>query len=50
MNKTEFRMAKEQDIALILEFIRSLAEYEKMSDLVVADEDLLREWIFEKEI
>lgn len=48
MNKTEFRMAKEQDTALILEFIRSLAEYEKMSDLVVADEDLLREWIFEK--
>lgn len=48
MNKTEFRIAKEQDTALILEFIRSLAEYEKMSDLVVADEDLLREWIFEK--
>ena len=47
MNNTEFRFANENDTALILEFIKSLAEYEKMSDLVVADEALLREWIFE---
>lgn len=32
----------------ILEFIRALAAYEKMSDEVVATEELLREWIFEK--
>lgn len=48
MNRTEFRFATEKDTALILEFIKSLAEYEKMSDQVVANEELLREWIFEK--
>lgn len=48
MNHTEFRFAEEQDAALILGFIKGLAEYEKMSDQVVADENLLREWIFEK--
>ena len=48
MNHTKFRFATEQDTALILDFIKSLAEYEKMSDQVVANEKLLREWIFEK--
>ena len=48
MNCTEFRFAAQQDAALILDFIKDLAEYEKMSDLVVADEELLCEWIFEK--
>lgn len=45
---TEFRFAAEQDVALIFNFIKALAEYEKMSDQVIANEDLLREWIFEK--
>lgn len=44
----EFRFATEQDVALIFNFIQALAEYEKMSDQVIANEDLLREWIFEK--
>ena len=48
MKNTEIRFAGEQDVSLILDFIKDLAEYEKMSDLVVADEALLREWIFEK--
>ena len=48
MNNTEIRFASEKDVALILDFIKGLAEYEKMSDLVVADETMLREWIFEK--
>ena len=48
MNHTKFRFATEQDTALILDFIKALAEYEKMSDQVVANEDMLREWIFEK--
>ena len=48
MNNTEIRFASKKDVALILDFIKGLAEYEKMSDLVVADEVLLREWIFEK--
>ena len=46
--KTEVRFANEQDVSLIFNFIRALAEYEKMSDQVIANEDLLREWIFEK--
>ena len=41
-------MAAEQDIPLILEFIRDLAEYEGMLDQVVADEDLLRRELFEQ--
>ena len=43
-----FRFAKEVDCTLILRFIRGLADYEKMSDQVVATEELLREWIFVK--
>ena len=42
------RFATEKDVSLILGFIKELAEYEKMSDQVVADENLLKEWIFDK--
>ena len=45
---SNFRYAKETDVALILYFIKELAAYEKMSDEVVATEELLKEWIFEK--
>ena len=48
MEKMIFRYAEEADAALILEFIKELAEYEKMSADVVATEELLREWIFVK--
>lgn len=48
MNKLEFRFAEERDTALILQFIKELANYEKMLDDVVATEELLKEWIFEK--
>ena len=44
----EFRFANEEDCGLILSFIKQLAAYEKMSNQVVATEELLREWIFEK--
>ena len=44
----KFRFAEESDCRLVLSFIRGLADYEKMSDQVVATEELLREWIFEK--
>lgn len=44
-----FRDAVPNDTGLILSFIKALADYEKMSDLVQADEALLREWIFEKQ-
>lgn len=48
MNTLTFRFASEKDTSLILFFIRELADYEGMLDEVVATEDLLREWIFEK--
>lgn len=38
--------ATEQDVPLILEFIRKLAEYEKLSHEVVATEELLHEALF----
>ena len=41
-----FRYAQESDTSLILEFIKALADYEKMSDEVVATEELLKEWLF----
>lgn len=49
MGRSEFRFAQPQDCALILSFIRGLAKYEKMENEVVATEELLFEWIFEKQ-
>ena len=48
MNSFHFRYAEPADAGLILAFIKELADYEKMADEVIATEDLLREWIFEK--
>ena len=48
MDKLQFRFAEEKDVALILHFIKDLAEYEKMLHEVVATEELLKEWIFKK--
>ncbi|MBQ4134760.1 MAG: GNAT family N-acetyltransferase [Methanocorpusculum sp.] len=48
MTKPEFRFAERRDTALILQFIKDLAEYEKMADLVVATPEMLEEEIFEK--
>lgn len=45
----EFRYAERRDTGLILQFIRELADYEKMLDEVVADETILEEWIFDKQ-
>lgn len=49
MADLSFRFAQRQDVPLILDFIRQLAEYEKMLDQVVATEDILTEWIFDKQ-
>ena len=48
MEHIKFRQAGPADTGLILTFIKDLAAYEKMADEVIATEDLLREWIFEK--
>ena len=48
-NKLTFRYAVRKDIPLILQFIRDLADYEKLLDEVVADEATLEEWIFDRE-
>ena len=48
MENVQFRYAQESDTGLILEFIKELAEYEKMSDDVIATQELLKQWIFEK--
>ena len=49
MSNTKFRFATRQDVALILNFIKNLAEYENMSSDVIADEKTLEEWIFDKQ-
>ena len=50
MNHTlSFRDAEPRDTGLILSFIRALADYEKLSSQMQATEELLREWIFEKQ-
>ena len=45
----EFRFARRGDVPQILTFIRELADYEGMLDQVVATEELLTKWLFEKE-
>ena len=44
----DIRFAERKDTALILRFIRELAEYEGLSREVVATEELLCEWIFDR--
>ena len=46
--KVAFRTAERKDVALILEFIRELAEYEHMLGEVVATPELLEKWIFDE--
>ena len=48
MNLT-FRNAERKDTLLILQFIKELADYEKMLNEVVADEATLETWIFDKQ-
>lgn len=48
MQQQTFRFAQKSDSALILSFIRQLADYEKMLPDVVATEELLEHWLFEK--
>ncbi len=49
MESLTFRFAVPEDTPLILRFIKELADYENLLHEVVATEELLREWIFEKQ-
>ena len=44
--KTVLRFATVDDVGLIFDFIRQLADYEKKTDQVVTDEDQLRKSLF----
>ena len=46
MNQIEIKNAQENDILLILTFIKELAFYEKLAHVVVATEEHLREHLF----
>ncbi len=45
----EFRYAERKDVPLILKYIKELADYEKLLHEVVATEEILTEWLFDKE-
>ncbi len=42
----QIKSATEEDVPLILSFIKKLAEYERLSHAVVATEDVLRDELF----
>ncbi len=46
----KIRFAEKKDVPLILEFIKELADYEKMLNEVVATEELLAESLFERKM
>ena len=48
-NRPTFRNAERKDIALLLQFIKELADYEKLLNEVVADETTLEAWLFDKQ-
>ena len=49
MAELTFREASREDVSLILTFIKKLADYEHRLDEVIATEEDLEEWIFDKE-
>lgn len=50
LNDFKLRFAEIKDVSLILEFIRELADYEKMLHEVVATEEVLVESLFERKM
>lgn len=44
----KIRFAEKEDTPLILNFVKELADYEHMLNEVVATEEIMEEWIFEK--
>lgn len=49
MSNLTFRAATREDTLLILDFIKALADYEKMASEVIATPELLEQWIFDKQ-
>ncbi|MDL2310781.1 GNAT family N-acetyltransferase [Peptostreptococcaceae bacterium OttesenSCG-928-C18] len=49
MKQFKLRKTTREDTGLILGFIKELADYEKMTDDVVATEELIEEHVFDKE-
>ena len=43
-NKVTFRNAERKYTGLILQFVKELADYENMSDEVIADKSILETW------
>lgn len=50
INNFKIRFAEEKDVPLILEFIKKLASYEKLSHEVVATEEILKESLFGRKV
>ena len=50
MPEITYRPAGRGDVELIMQFIRDLAEYERLVGRVVADADVLADWLFEKRV
>ena len=48
MSQASYRFATPDDVPVILDLIKQLAEYEKAADQVVATEELLHESLFEQ--
>ena len=46
LNNIELKFASVEDVPLILSFIKGLAEFEELSDQVIATEELLHEQLF----
>lgn len=46
----KIRPAKREDSGLIMEFIKGIADYEKLSNEVTSNPVLLEEWLFDKKV
>jgi len=46
----EIRIAKREDSQLVLDFIKEIAKYEKLSNEVIGSKELLEKWMFDKKL
>lgn len=44
-----FRFAEQKDVSLVFRFLKELAEYEKLSDIMVTTEEDIDKWMFLQE-